>query len=155
MIHQIGLFVLNSWLSSMDVMFCMSVCLLHAWLLDRSLMIGWMKHSLNPDRMSSVFTFVCVCLCVCPRATVHIFWPRNLFIFYFVFKLWVTVFHLGMCHLDRENLVPLEFEAFSQFKKNQYFTVKGVIFPFFGQFFNITLVADISGMRPVNLGFFQ
>ena len=40
------------------------------------------EHSWNPERVSSVFTFVCVCvsvcLCVCTRATEHTFWPRNL-----------------------------------------------------------------------------
>ena len=48
--------------------------------LDRSLMIGWRKNSWNPERVSSVFTFVSVCLCVCPsvctRATEHTFWPN-------------------------------------------------------------------------------
>ncbi len=33
--------------------------------LDRSLMIGWRKNSWNPERVSSVFTFVSVCLSVC------------------------------------------------------------------------------------------
>ena len=33
--------------------------------LDQSLMIGWRKNSWNPERMSSVFTFMCACLCVC------------------------------------------------------------------------------------------
>ena len=38
-------------------------------LLDRSLMIGWRENSWNPERVSSVFTFVSVrlsvCVCVC------------------------------------------------------------------------------------------
>ena len=58
--------------------------------MDRSLMIGWRKNSWNPERVSSVFTFVSVCLsvclcvcvsvclCVCTRATEHTFWPMNL-----------------------------------------------------------------------------
>ena len=50
--------------------------------LGRSLMIGWRKKSWNPERVPSVFTFVCVCLsvcvCVCTRATDHSFWARNL-----------------------------------------------------------------------------
>ena len=37
--------------------------------LDRSLMIGRRKNSRNPERVSSVFTFVFVCLC--NRATKH------------------------------------------------------------------------------------
>ena len=45
-------------------------------------MIGWRKNSWNPERVSSVFTFVSVCLCVClsvcTRATEHTFWHRNL-----------------------------------------------------------------------------
>ena len=40
------------------------------------------KNSWNPERVSSVFTFlsvcVSVCLCVCTRATEHTFWPRSL-----------------------------------------------------------------------------
>ena len=54
------------------------VRLVGIWLLDRSLMIGWRKNSWNPERVSSVFTFVSVCLSVCLRATEHTFWPRNL-----------------------------------------------------------------------------
>ena len=41
-------------------------------------MIGWRKNSWNPERVSSVFTFVSVCVSVCTRATVHTFWSRNL-----------------------------------------------------------------------------
>jgi len=39
-----------------------------SWLLDRSLMIGWRKNSWNPERVSSVFTFVSVCVSVCVYA---------------------------------------------------------------------------------------
>ena len=50
-------------------------------LLARSLMIGWLKKSWNPQRVSSVVT-LSVCLCVRPsvreRATGHTFTPRNL-----------------------------------------------------------------------------
>ena len=35
------------------------------FLLDRSLMIGWRTNSWNPERVSSVFTFVSVCVSVC------------------------------------------------------------------------------------------
>ena len=78
-----------------------------------------MKNFGNPERVSSLFTFVCVCLCVCPRATPllitsftlatkTIFWvecslenEKETFFPYvtlvmFVFQLLVTVFHLGM-----------------------------------------------------------
>ena len=48
------------------------------FLLDRSLMIGWRTNSWNPERVSSVFTFVSVCVSVCTRATEHTFWLRNL-----------------------------------------------------------------------------
>ena len=45
-------------------------------------MIGWKKiwkqKSWNPERVSSVFTFVSVCTSVCERATEYTFWPRNL-----------------------------------------------------------------------------
>ena len=33
-------------------------------LLDRSLMIGWIENSWNPERVSYVLNFVCVCVCV-------------------------------------------------------------------------------------------
>ena len=36
--------------------------------LNRSLMIGWRKNSWNPERVSSVFTFVSVCLSACMYA---------------------------------------------------------------------------------------
>ena len=48
------------------------------YLLDRSLMIGWRKNSWNPERVSSVFTFVSVRPSVCTRDTEDTFWPRNL-----------------------------------------------------------------------------
>ena len=44
------------------------------WMLDRSLMIDWRKNSWNPERVTSVFTFVSVCV----SATEHTFWHRNL-----------------------------------------------------------------------------
>ena len=40
--------------------------------LDRLLVISCIKHSWNPEKVSSVLTFVSVCVC-----TKHIFWPRN------------------------------------------------------------------------------
>ena len=86
-------------------------------ILDRSLMIGWRKNSWNPERVSSVFTFVSVCLCVClsvcvsvcTRATEHTFWHRNvifgssdpwdmrkkrIFLFFeiFIFTLFIGIF---------------------------------------------------------------
>ena len=48
------------------------------FLLDRSLMISWSKSSWNPERVSSVFTFMCVCLSFSKWATGNTFWPRNL-----------------------------------------------------------------------------
>ena len=51
---------------------------IYVLLLDRSLMIGWSWNSRNPEKVSSVFTFVNVCLCVYTQATVHTLWPMNL-----------------------------------------------------------------------------
>ena len=46
----------------------------NAEILDRSLLIGWRDHSWNPERVSSVFTFVSVCVPVCTRPTEHTVW---------------------------------------------------------------------------------
>ena len=127
---------------------------------------------------------VFACVSVRSRATQYIFWLRNLFglndhwdmrkkrIFFVFrnirffpyitlvivsFKLPVTVFHIWMWYLSWENIVPLEIEDFWMFLKIHFFTIKGVIFPFF-------VVAncqnkfgdswDIHGMRPIILGNF-
>ena len=62
---------------------CVYVCVsVSVCVLGRSLMIGWRKNSWNPERVSSVFTFVSVRLSVClflrTQATDHSFWARNL-----------------------------------------------------------------------------
>ena len=76
--------------------------------LGRSLMTGWRKKSWNPERVPTVVT--------------HFFVLRNFhfytfYMHFFIFSLYntsiflvssnlVTVFHLGMWFLGRENLVP-------------------------------------------------
>ena len=84
-----------------------------------------------------------VCLTVCTRATEHTFWPRNLICFsklsflrflltfcpffpyitlaFFVFKLPVIVFHVGIWYLGWENLVPYDIEDFWHFFENSVF----------------------------------
>ena len=55
------------------------------FILDCSLTISWRKNPLNPERVSSVFTFVSVYLCVCTQITEQYLgwgilgiWERNL-----------------------------------------------------------------------------
>ena len=72
---------------------------------------------------------------------IFLFFPYITLVYFFCFKLPVTVFHLGMWYLGWESLVPYEIEKIWMFLKLSFFTVKGVILSiFFWHFLNITLV---------------
>ena len=121
-------------------------------------MIGWRKHSWNPERVSSVFTFVCVCLSVCVsvrnQAIEHTFWPRNLIfglsdpwdmrIFLnFFFEILIFTLFIGIFRF---------FSLYNTFLvsnyQSQFFTFLA-IFPYnFGDSW------DIHGMRHIILGYF-